>query len=34
MDRFDNAGGAATRSMAPWTDEEWLQVLALNLGSV
>jgi NAD(P)-dependent dehydrogenase (short-subunit alcohol dehydrogenase family) len=30
----NNAGGAQTKSIMKWTDEEWLQVLALNLGSV
>ncbi|MGZ4728547.1 MAG: SDR family NAD(P)-dependent oxidoreductase [Acidimicrobiales bacterium] len=30
----NNAGGAETKSIAKWTDDEWLQVLALNLGSV
>ena len=30
----NNAGGAETKSMSKWTEEEWLQVLALNLGSV
>jgi NAD(P)-dependent dehydrogenase (short-subunit alcohol dehydrogenase family) len=30
----NNAGGAETKSIARWTEEEWLQVLALNLGSV
>jgi NAD(P)-dependent dehydrogenase (short-subunit alcohol dehydrogenase family) len=38
FDRLDilvnNAGGAETKSIAKWTDDEWLQVLALNLGSV
>ena len=30
----NNAGGAETKSIAKWTDDEWLQVFALNLGSV
>jgi NAD(P)-dependent dehydrogenase (short-subunit alcohol dehydrogenase family) len=30
----NNAGGAETKSIRKWTDEEWLQVVALNLGSV
>jgi NAD(P)-dependent dehydrogenase (short-subunit alcohol dehydrogenase family) len=30
----NNAGGAQTKSIMKWTDEEWHQVLALNLGSV
>jgi NAD(P)-dependent dehydrogenase (short-subunit alcohol dehydrogenase family) len=30
----NNAGGAETRSIATWTEDEWLRVLALNLGSV
>ncbi len=30
----NNAGGAETKSMSKWTDDEWQQVLALNLGSV
>ena len=30
----NNAGGAETKSIAKWTDDEWEQVLALNLGSV
>jgi NAD(P)-dependent dehydrogenase (short-subunit alcohol dehydrogenase family) len=30
----NNAGGAQTKSIAKWTDDEWEQVLALNLGSV
>jgi NAD(P)-dependent dehydrogenase (short-subunit alcohol dehydrogenase family) len=30
----NNAGGAETKSLSKWTDDEWLQVLALNLGSV
>jgi NAD(P)-dependent dehydrogenase (short-subunit alcohol dehydrogenase family) len=30
----NNAGGAETKSIRKWTEEEWLQVLALNLGSV
>ncbi|MET0831644.1 MAG: SDR family NAD(P)-dependent oxidoreductase, partial [Acidimicrobiia bacterium] len=30
----NNAGGAETKSLSKWTEEEWLQVLALNLGSV
>jgi NAD(P)-dependent dehydrogenase (short-subunit alcohol dehydrogenase family) len=30
----NNAGGAETKSIAKWTDDEWLQVLALNLSSV
>ena len=30
----NNAGGAETKSMSKWTEDEWLQVLALNLGSV
>ena len=28
------AGGAQTKSLSKWTEEEWLQVVALNLGSV
>jgi NAD(P)-dependent dehydrogenase (short-subunit alcohol dehydrogenase family) len=28
------AGGAETKSIRKWTEEEWLQVVALNLGSV
>jgi NAD(P)-dependent dehydrogenase (short-subunit alcohol dehydrogenase family) len=28
------AGGAETKSPMKWTDDEWLDVLALNLGSV
>ena len=30
----NNAGGAETKSMSKWDDDEWQQVLALNLGSV
>jgi NAD(P)-dependent dehydrogenase (short-subunit alcohol dehydrogenase family) len=30
----NNAGGAETKSIRKWTEEEWLGVLALNLGSV
>jgi NAD(P)-dependent dehydrogenase (short-subunit alcohol dehydrogenase family) len=30
----NNAGGAQTRSLMKWSEEEWYQVLALNLGSV
>ena len=30
----NNAGGAQTKSVMKWTEEEWLQVMALNLGSV
>jgi NAD(P)-dependent dehydrogenase (short-subunit alcohol dehydrogenase family) len=30
----NNAGGAETKSVARWTDDEWDQVIALNLGSV
>lgn len=30
----NNAGGAATKSIQKWTEEEWLGVLALNLNSV
>jgi NAD(P)-dependent dehydrogenase (short-subunit alcohol dehydrogenase family) len=30
----NNAGGAHTQSIKRWTEDEWLQVLALNLGSV
>ena len=30
----NNAGGAQTRSLMKWTDEDWHQVIALNLGSV
>jgi NAD(P)-dependent dehydrogenase (short-subunit alcohol dehydrogenase family) len=30
----NNAGGAETGSIRRWTEEEWLGVLALNLGSV
>jgi NAD(P)-dependent dehydrogenase (short-subunit alcohol dehydrogenase family) len=37
-DRVDilvnNAGGAETKSIRRWTEDEWLAVLALNLGSV
>jgi len=29
----NNAGGAQTKSIMKWTDDEWNQVLALNLGS-
>jgi NAD(P)-dependent dehydrogenase (short-subunit alcohol dehydrogenase family) len=29
----NNAGGAKTQSIRKWTDDEWQQVLALNLGS-
>jgi NAD(P)-dependent dehydrogenase (short-subunit alcohol dehydrogenase family) len=28
------AGGAETKSLSKWTEDEWLDVLALNLGSV
>jgi len=38
MGRIDvlvnNAGGAQTRSIMKWTDNEWHQVVALNLNSV
>ena len=30
----NNAGGAETKSVMKWTEEEWHQVLALNVGSV
>jgi len=30
----NNAGGAETKSIRKWSEDEWLQVLALNLGSV
>jgi NAD(P)-dependent dehydrogenase (short-subunit alcohol dehydrogenase family) len=30
----NNAGGAETKSIRKWTEDEWLAVLALNLGSV
>lgn len=30
----NSAGGAETKSIAKWTEDEWHQVLALNLGSV
>jgi NAD(P)-dependent dehydrogenase (short-subunit alcohol dehydrogenase family) len=30
----NNAGGAETKSISKWAEEEWLQVVALNLGSV
>ena len=30
----NNAGGAETKSIMKWTEDEWHQVLALNLGSV
>ena len=30
----NNAGGAQTKSVMKWTEEEWLRVMALNLGSV
>jgi NAD(P)-dependent dehydrogenase (short-subunit alcohol dehydrogenase family) len=30
----NNAGGAETKSISKWTDDDWEQVLALNLGSV
>jgi NAD(P)-dependent dehydrogenase (short-subunit alcohol dehydrogenase family) len=30
----NNAGGAETKSIRRWTEDEWLGVLALNLGSV
>jgi NAD(P)-dependent dehydrogenase (short-subunit alcohol dehydrogenase family) len=30
----NNAGGAETKSIRKWTEEEWLHVIALNLGSV
>ena len=30
----NNAGGAQTKSIMKWTEEEWHQVVALNLGSV
>lgn len=30
----NNAGGAETKPIARWTDDEWHQVLALNLGGV
>jgi NAD(P)-dependent dehydrogenase (short-subunit alcohol dehydrogenase family) len=31
---INNAGGAETKSIASWDEDEWQQVLALNLGSV
>ena len=30
----NNAGGAETKPISKWTDDEWHEVLALNLGSV
>jgi len=30
----NNAGGAQTKSLSKWTEEEWCNVIALNLGSV
>lgn len=30
----NSAGGAQTRPIATWTEPEWLQVMALNLGAV
>jgi NAD(P)-dependent dehydrogenase (short-subunit alcohol dehydrogenase family) len=30
----NNAGGAETKGIAKWTEKEWHQVVALNLGSV
>jgi NAD(P)-dependent dehydrogenase (short-subunit alcohol dehydrogenase family) len=30
----NSAGGAQTKAIMKWTDDEWHQVLALNLGSV
>ena len=30
----NNAGGAETKPISKWTDDEWQEVLALNLGSV
>jgi len=30
----NNAGGAETKPMSKWSDDEWLRVLSLNLGSV
>jgi NAD(P)-dependent dehydrogenase (short-subunit alcohol dehydrogenase family) len=30
----NNAGGAQTKSLMKWTEEEWFNVVALNLGSV
>jgi NAD(P)-dependent dehydrogenase (short-subunit alcohol dehydrogenase family) len=30
----NNAGGAQTKSLMKWTEEEWVHVVALNLGSV
>ena len=30
----NNAGGAQTKAIMKWSDDEWHQVLALNLGSV
>jgi NAD(P)-dependent dehydrogenase (short-subunit alcohol dehydrogenase family) len=30
----NNAGGAETKSISKWTEDEWLEVVALNLGSV
>jgi NAD(P)-dependent dehydrogenase (short-subunit alcohol dehydrogenase family) len=30
----NNAGGAQTKSIMKWTEDEWTDVLALNLGSV
>jgi NAD(P)-dependent dehydrogenase (short-subunit alcohol dehydrogenase family) len=38
MGRIDilvnNAGGAETKSIMKWTEDEWLQVMALNVSSV
>src|SRR4029453_7627297 len=30
----NNAGGASTQSINRWSEEEWLHVIALNLGAV
>jgi NAD(P)-dependent dehydrogenase (short-subunit alcohol dehydrogenase family) len=30
----NNAGGGQTKSVMKWTEDEWLRVMALNLGSV
>ena len=30
----NNAGGAETKSLSKWSEDEWHQVVALNLGSV
>jgi NAD(P)-dependent dehydrogenase (short-subunit alcohol dehydrogenase family) len=38
MGRIDilvnNAGGAETKSIMKWTEDEWLHIMALNIGSV